>query len=328
MSKKMKIRRMAWLMLCLAFSMATVARAEDGAPQALPQTASQAITQALPQTTPQPSFIPDSGETPSCAASPRGERRLYLQVGLGAGRDLYRDLGTSPLSYTGPALLPEAGLLWERPLWQFGLNSRSSFGIYRAATSTIPSMDALGLNNWLSFRALRKKSALHLLVPQREEMLLYGLSVDNLLSVKYNSHHQNASVGLSDFVSLGLHGRYEFLLRRNDCSRKFYRVFVELLLQPVSLVFRPGYAYIDDYTSRNEVAATLGSSYQCHMRIFSGIGTGIGLSRTFLIGHRMTLAYHWSFMNNGEKKGWKYQTALHSLSCTFDINLKHEHIKI
>lgn len=250
----------------------------------------------------------------------------YLNLGIGMGRDLYRDLGTSPLSYPGLALIPSLGMTWELPGWHYSIYSSTTLGVYEDALSSQFTIDAVGLNNYLELKALRCHQ-LKCLVFNRHPSFLWGISASNLLSVKYNTHHENASVGVSNFINLGVHSRCIYPITENTFRSTSCHLFLEVFLLPISEVCRPGYAYIDNYTSENSVMSTLGSNYHWHTRLFSGLGTEVGFAWRFHSGHRMTLSYLWFYMTSGDKGCWKYETALHSLKCTFDLELKRRPLK-
>ncbi len=247
-------------------------------------------------------------------------RSLYLSMGLGVGRALYRDQGTSPLSYPGITLLPDMGLLGERPRYRWQLMCRSAVGLYHDALASRFAMDAIGVGNQLQGRVLRKwqPASCHTL-------LLYGIGLGNQLYIRYNLHHQNASVGVSNFTYISLHGAIEQPLGRKGNRSSSWTLLAEANLFPFAGVLRPGYAFIDNYTGANDLYATFGNQYQYYLCAFSGIATEIGLRKEWPSGHRMTISYQWQYIDSGICNGWRYENASHNLCCRFDLQLHQRH---
>lgn len=257
--------------------------------------------------------LPQNAEHWSC-------RHLSLELGLGTARDLYRDEGSSPLSYNGLATVPDWRLTLNLGTWDFSLLSRSTLGVYRNALRNGFALDAAAYNHFLDIKAMKRVEDKHLWL---------GASISDILSVKYNVHHENASVGVTDFVALGLHLRaalsysqlQQFFIHRSRPSRCWFVGEVSLL--PMSLVLRPGYTFIDNYAGANSLFSTFGSSYNWHLRAFAGITTDAGVQWQMRNLRRLSLSYQWAYLNSGAGvTGWKYQSAIHCLRLSFTFPLK------
>lgn len=247
-------------------------------------------------------------------------RHLSLEMGLGTARDLYRDEGSSPLSYNGIATVPDWRLTLNLGTWNFSLLSQSTLGVYRDALKHGVAFDAAAINLLLNVRAMRQMEDKHLWL---------GVSLNDIFSLKYNVHHENASIGVTDFIALGLHLHaniscqqlQQVLFHRTHPSRCW--LVGEICLLPISLVLRPGYTFIDNYTCANSLLATFGSNYNWHIRSFSGVSTDIGFQWHMRNLRRLSLTYQWTYLNSGTGgTGWKYQSAIHSLRFSFTFPLK------
>ncbi len=254
---------------------------------------------------------------PTTAAFSTTNRSLYLSLGLGMGRDLYRDQGTSPLSYPGIAAIPSMGLTWERPHFRWQIASHSGISVHTDAVASRFAMDAIGVSNRLEGSVLRKwrPTSWH-------GMLLYGVGMGNQLYVRYNLHHQNAGVGVSNFTYISLCGRVEWPLGARESRAASWCLLAEASLLPLAGVLRPGYAFIDNYTGANNLYATFGNQYQYYLRAFGGMATEIGARKEWSSGHRMTISYQWQYIDSATGSGFRYENALHSLCCRFDLQLR------
>ncbi len=245
-------------------------------------------------------------------------RAFYLSLGVAAGRDLYRDQGTSPLSYPGFAVLPDVGLRWERPRWRGELQCLTGLSAHADAVASRFAMDAIGLSNRLQGSLLRKATP----SPAWRGSLLYGIDIANQLYVRYNTHHQNAGVGVSNFTLLGLHGALLLPLGKAATAATAWTLQAEASLYPVALVVRPGYAFIDNYTGANNLYHTFGNQYQCYAKAFCGAATALGVGKQWPSGHSMSLSYQWQYLHSGTGRGWRYENASHYLCCRFCLLLR------
>ncbi len=230
-----------------------------------------------------------------------------------------RDQGTSPHSYPGIAAFPNMGLIGERPHYRWQIENHSGIGIHTDAVATRFYMDAIGVSNRLQGRVLRKyrPSSWH-------GQLLYGVGLGNQLFVRYNLHHQNASVGVSNFTYISLHVRAELPLNTKRNRASSWCLLAEASQFPLAGVLRPGYAFIDNYTEASNLYATFGNQYQWYAKVFSGIATEMGVRKEWPSGHRLTLSSQWQYFNSGMGSGWRYENATHSLCCRFDLQLRKQ----
>lgn len=208
---------------------------------------------------------------------------LGLQGGLGYG--LYRDLGASPLTYRGLELTPGLNVRVDQPKWRFqaGLGVRGGGYGYSLGISN---MQSFGGQFTLGFSALRKTA-------QHGPWQLWGgVSLDNRTDFRYSSAMGNADVGIANFVNLNLIGRIELSLRH-------WVLHAQLALTPVSLLLRPGYAYMDNFDSDiSSPTANLLDQYRWYLAGATIIASDLGATFVLPNGNRIGLSYCWHYMTS------------------------------
>ena len=106
-----------------------------------------------------------------------------------------------------------------------------------------------------------------------------------------------------------------------DGSHNLLTAYGKLTLPVVGLAMRPGYAYMDNYTSDINVANTVLGDYETFAKFFPGVGTDIGLYFNLLNGNRIGLNYRWDYLTTGQKGTYRFDNALHSVNLTFMFNV-------
>ena len=237
----------------------------------------------------------------------------HLRLATGMGRDIYRDYGTSPLAYKGLTADMEARAIATRPSgMRMEVYARGLAGLHRSPFSaSLLALDAAGGASLLGLKALW-----HVGKPMAGGIAPFiGGSLNNLLLIRYNRHHENASVGLGEFVLPALHGGLE--RRWGRCT-----LYGGLAVAPLALFLRPGYAYIDNYAEENDLLSTLGNEYQWAAKPLPAMATTLGARWTLPGGNRLGCAYEWGYLGTGRHGAWKYQNAIHHLSLYLDFSLR------
>lgn len=132
----------------------------------------------------------------------------------------------------------------------------------------------------------------------------------------------NAATGVSAFENLCAKGMisYDFAFIR-DGSHNLLTAYGKLTLPVAGIVMRPGYAYMDNYTSHINLANTILQDYEVFGKFFPGVGTDIGLTFNLLNGNRIGLSYRWDYLSTGHKGAYRFDNALHSLNINFMFNV-------
>ena len=262
----------------------------------------------------------DAGGTKEVAS---GTRQTMLVLGGGLGQGKFRDDGTAPFAYKGLLLPTDLGLKWLGKRGNsFSIISSTSVGVYRQAMAKEFSLDAYDVFN--TFRIKLERGI---------DNYSIGLSLTNFLDATVNPSYENAAVGVSDFfgleLSVGARVRTDQYFKGKFWSNK--AVHGEFVFMPVAGVVRPGYAYIDNYTSTNNVVRAQFSDYNITLQPFAAMATDVGFDIFPDQFSKISFSYRWSFhmfdkvsMHLDENYGGSspFRHAYHTLVVDFFINLK------
>lgn len=254
-----------------------------------------------------------------------------LQFQNAAGYALFRDQGVSPLSYHGASTAPALNLVFTPHAskgWQFSLQTQAAIGGYEDAATPLFNFSTIGGHAQLRIKAT------HLLpypitdTPSPWSFRV-GASTDNQLWMSYNPNLENASFGLSDFLTIRIHSRAELRFGRKsynaDSSTVTHGRWLahgEIAIAPIALVYRPGYAYLDNYNSNEEgVIHTVLTSYTWSATPLSAIESDIGVTRLLHNGNRVGLAYRWYYLSSGNACYSRFEQAAHLLVISLDFQL-------
>lgn len=259
-------------------------------------------------------FIPTDNQ-----ASP-GSKQLYLRSGWGIGYAQMRDMGVSPLSYRGPALSPTLGFQSEGKPWQWGVDiqlvgSYIEDPVYpKYNFSTMEGIAILSLHvQRMVYNGSFGKQTLRLYA---------GASADEWFEIHYDPQFRNSSTGMGNFVMPSLTFRADMVF-----GPAAYRPDGRLMLQgdiaiaPVAFVMRPGYAYIDNFSSTHSPNDATFDNYIWHFTGIPQMQTSAGVILPLANGNRIGLAYQWTLTTTHNKGHHRFDSAYHLLTLTFDFLL-------
>ena len=158
---------------------------------------------------------------------------------------------------------------------------------------------------------------------KRNRMHLWaGGAYQSYYDIKEIPAMMNTAAGVTGFMNLCAEGMLscDFAFIR-DGSHNLLTAYGKLTLPVVGLAMRPGYAYMDNYTSDINVANTVLGDYETFAKFFPGVGTDIGLYFNLLNGNRIGLNYRWDYLTTGQKGTYRFDNALHSVNLTFMFNV-------
>lgn len=263
-----------------------------------------------------------------------GYKTTSLRIGAGAGYGIFRDMGTSPVSFKGLLLTPAVGLEWSgMRKWTTELSVITTTGIFEDAVDPRLNFGSFDIGNSISFRMLRNVANLYKRgcdddpLLQRHKTLgniSLGFGMANFLDVTVNSAYENAAAGVSEFLGPELTARADFCLNSRNYDRFDKGLHAELSLLPVAAIMRPGYAYIDNYTASQPVLSALFDEYEWNIKPLAGISTEVGIDIFTGLGSRISIAYLWKFHSTGDSGFWRFDHATHALLVDFYITLKQK----
>ena len=259
-------------------------------------------TQAFAQTT-------DENDTPWPVHKSKVPIWLNMGVGLNVA-DCY-DNGTIPFSYLGVGANLKLGatIEWRRCHVQAEA---------RLLGNMLTSFDGFSYN--IDSRAEflyrfhdSKRNRFHLWA---------GGGIQTFYDIKEISSMMNAAMGASVFENLCAEGmaQYDFAFIKGG-SHNLLTAYGKLSLPIAGLVIRPGYAYMDNYTSDINTANTLLSDYETFGMLFPGVSTDIGLYFNLLNGNRIGFSYRWDYLTTRHTGAYRFDNALHSFNLNLMFNL-------
>lgn len=158
---------------------------------------------------------------------------------------------------------------------------------------------------------------------QRNRLHLWaGGALQSYFDIKEIPALMNASSGFSAFMNLCAEGMlsYDFAFIR-DGSHNMLTLYGKLTLPLAGFAIRPGYAYLDNFTSDINLANTLLSDYTAFGKWFAGAGTEVGLRLNLLNGNCIGLEYRWDYLSTGRKGFYRFDNAVHSININFMFNI-------
>lgn len=149
-----------------------------------------------------------------------------------------------------------------------------------------------------------------------------GGGIETFYDIKEIPAMMNAAMGASVFENLCAEGMlsYDFAFIRGG-SHNLLTAYGKLTLPVAGLVVRPGYAYMDNYTSDINMANTILQDYETFGKWFPGVGTDIGLNFNLLNGNRIGVSYRWDYLTTGHKGTYRFDNALHSVNLNLMFNI-------
>ena len=149
-----------------------------------------------------------------------------------------------------------------------------------------------------------------------------GGAIQTYLDIKQIPSMMNAATGVTTFFDFCAEGMlsYDFAFIRGG-SHNLLSAYGKLTLPLVGMAMRPGYAYLDNYTSDIDESSTFLEDYETFGKAFPGIGTDIGLYFNLLNGNRIGLSYRWDYLSTGKKGTYRFDNALHSVNLNFMFNI-------
>jgi hypothetical protein len=228
----------------------------------------------------------------------------YIDIGAGMGSGLLRDLGTSPLIYTG--LLPSISLGYHKHFGknslQFNLTSYNGMYLHFAENDSYSS-SANQINaelSWYHQLAYFGNTAIR---------HYYGFAIDNFTGIRTNQSFGNAGFsfenisniqakyGISKMLSLKAKDKKFLWLIKYHRKEKQYIANFTVGLPIYSLFYRQGYTNPGnstlDYVNPFEGYETTG-------KFLSGVNTQCGINRILDNGNMYGFTYNWSLVSSGK----------------------------
>lgn len=264
------------------------------------------VTQALAQD------LSTGSETISKEPQPVHKSKVPIWLNLSAGGNIVDcyDNGTIPYKYLGVGGNIGVGVTVE--WYRFHIQNDSRVFV-NSLTNGGSSYDIDNRTEFLYRFHDGKRNRLHLWA---------GGALQSFYDIKEIPAMMNASTGVSGFMNLCAEGMlsYDFAFIRNG-SHNLLTLYAKMSVPVAGLVIRPGYAYMDNYTSDINLINTLLTDYEAFGKWFPGVGTDVGLNFNLLNGNRIGLNYRWDYLSTGHKGAYRFDNAIHFVNINFMFNI-------
>lgn len=262
-------------------------------------------TQSFAQTT----------EESSNNLQPQSRVPVWLKNGIGFNIVESYEQGASPLQYLGAGGNFTAGVVvaFDRYLMEAELRGLANIITNRAQSATDYAFGIEGNMQCL----YRFYDACH------DRLHLWaGGGLQLYLDIKMLSQLMNASACQSNFFDLRPAGMlsYDFAPYKHG-SHYLLTAYGKLSLPLITSAARPGFAYMDNYTSDLNTANTIGGEYENLSLFCPGASTDIGLWLNLPNNNKIGCSYRWDYLTTGKKGIYRFDNASHCINLNFMFNL-------
>ena len=239
---------------------------------------------------------------------------LWLNLNTGSSLLQSFDKGASPMRYIGYGINLALGATIEWNRYHIQADMRGMAGLLTNIVGT-PIFD---------FDIETRAEMLYRVreYPQQHLKLWAGGAVHSLIDIHYFSQLMNASIGISDFVDLQAVGMLQYDFAFYDGAHNLLTLYGKLSLPLLAGVDRPGFAYMDNYTSDLNTANTIMKDYETFSMLLPGASTDVGLRFNLPNNNRISVSYCWDYLTTRNRGTYRFDRAAHSFLATYMFNLK------
>ncbi len=256
------------------------------------------------------------------------QNKRFINVAGNIGSASYRDMGTSPLLYSG--FITGAGLDYvknsENRILIYRFNLNQAFYLANNVESAYFATGTIFNGEFMWFQKVHSKF-------YNEKLLMnnfVGLSVSNFSNINMNDNLMNAAVTFSNFTNFEIKYRYEMSWRKKfrqmdliffklTFPEKRYLFSFDLGFPFYSQIFRPGFSQIGNGTESTDIILFPG--YESFPNYFSGAKTDIAIARVLNNGNMIKYSYRWSYIASGNNDYNPLQMAEHLFMLSLVFNL-------
>lgn len=236
------------------------------------------------------------------------ESQLWLTLGCEPSYGVARDQGVSPRTYQTPGMGTYCAVALDNDIWRYQLDVALSGHILCRKTLPLSEVDpsGYGANVHLGLRLDRQ-------VLQRNEWRLWvGGGVEDWLAIDYNDRYMNACVGMGNLSA-------PTLSFRGELRMDWMTLTLAAGAAPCGWWYRPGYAYLSNYTTGESEIEAFADNYESHIAIFPLLNSEAGVLIALSSGNTLGIIYHWNFLTSRDVGPWRYEAAHHSMRIALSI---------
>ena len=250
-------------------------------------------------------------------------QRLALTVRDAASVGLWRDWGVSPRVYQFAAIAQGVSMSGSVKQWTIFGDVDISGGLLSPKLVPVKKFSLTGYYGIVDVRVGTLRQVWQ--STSGNWSIHVGASLSNYLFASYVSRFQNASSALTDLFQPELHFTAEYNLPNSNpliVLPGWFTAYGTVSIAPFGLAYRPGFAYIDNYTSGREASDYVFSSYRASVAWLPRVQTELGVRFNLRSGNRIGLAWRWDCRASHGTALWDYEQATQSIVLNFVILLK------
>ena len=233
---------------------------------------------------------------------------IWLNAGVGLGVANAYDQGIAPMSLLGVGVGGQLGVTVEWKRCHIQNESRCLFGMLVTGLS---GYDILGQERleFLYRVSDGKRNRLHVWA---------GASLQEDAFFRIIPSLGNASTSTAVFFNLNAEGLIQYdLIPVQNHSRHLMTMYGKLVLPLGGLIYRPPYAFMDNYTSDINLVNTILSSYEASGMLFPGVSTDVGFRFNLPNGNKIGLSYRWDYLTTRNRGYYRFDNAFHTVAIDF-----------
>lgn len=237
---------------------------------------------------------------------------IWLQSGGGTNIVHSADKGASPMHYVGVGLNTTQGgtLIWNR--FHAHLESRGLASV--EMNNALGEIFAFGYDGRAEF--------LYRCYEYKDLRVWAGGATQAYMDIKYYPQLMNASVGGSIFFNLHATGMVQLdFLPFFDFNHNLFSIYGKLSLPLLGSVTRPGFAYMDNYTSSLNLMNSFFQDYQTDFMAFPGVSTDVGIFLNLLNKNKIGLTYRWDYLTTRHTGCYRFDHAAHTFNIVYLFNI-------
>ena len=247
--------------------------------------------------------------------TPKQGCQVALTLGNEVGYALVRDQGVSPITFKGVAIAQDVGVTVALPKWVFDCHLELFGGAYfKELPRTIAMPPVVGASLTGHLGAQRK------VLDAPAWQLFAGVAMADRAGINYFSQMMNASYAIDNIIGPEIEAALMFRPLKTDETPSCWGFSCQLGAMPFGWVFRPGFAYIDNFASTPNYDY-LFDTYSCTPTPFPYLESRLGAQLFLKNRNSIRIDYHWTFATTHSNGAWRLEVARHLISLQLNFIL-------
>ena len=234
--------------------------------------------------------------------------RLSLTLGCGPIYGVARDCGVSPIIYQTPGINTYCAAILDNNVWRYQIDLHLTGHILCKDAIPIEDIDVAGYGLSAHLRMGLERQTM----AQEGLRLWIGAGLEDWCSIDYNNRYMNACVGMGNLVA-------PTLSVRGEQTMGWLTLSIAAGTAPLGWWFRPGFAYVANYTTGETEVESFTDNYACHAAALPLLTGEVGAKIALSNGNKLGVIYQWNFLTTRNSGDWKYEAAQHSVRLELSI---------